>query len=259
MILLTDALSYTLSGNDATSFTIGKRDGRISVVEGTELDYEARKNTYTVTVKATDPSGATATATVTIDVTNVLEAPSIADGGATEDYLEIKNSRPNTDIVYDYGATDPEDDDASPKLPLKWSLTGNDDDQFEISDSGVLTFMSPRDYEVPTDAGEDNVYNVTVTVTDSDNTVATRIVIVTVTNVDEDGKVTLPALQPKEEVPLTATLTDPDGGDGDQLPIDSNRDQLNRRRHVAMGQVLIRAWPLDRDRGRRGNRGHLGS
>ena len=41
---------------------------------------------------------------------------------------------------------------------------------------------------------------------------ATITVTVTVTNVDEDGAVTLPAAQPQVGTELTATLTDPDGG-----------------------------------------------
>ena len=41
--------------------------------------------------------------------------------------------------------------------------------------------------------------------------VMTRNVTVTVTNVDEAGTVTLSSYQPKEEVQLTATVSDPDG------------------------------------------------
>ena len=55
------------------------------------------------------------------------------------------------------------------------------------------------------------MYNVTVVVTDSDNNTDSRDVAVTVTNVEEDGTVTLSNLQPEDGVPITATLTDPDG------------------------------------------------
>ena len=41
----------------------------------TELDYESNKKTYMVTVTATDPSQAMTTIDVTIDVTDVNEAP----------------------------------------------------------------------------------------------------------------------------------------------------------------------------------------
>ena len=208
-------LSYTLGGRDAGVFTIDYEDGLISVRGGTDLDHEA-KPSYSVTVTATDPSADSTTVTVTIKVTNVEEPPSIADGGSTIEYLEIKNSRPNTDPVFTYTATDPENDNANPRLPFNWSLSGTDVALFEIDTvRGVLTFKSPPDHEAAADIGSDNVYNVTVIVDDSEDDGDTtdddtREVTVTVTNVDELGEVTLPTLQPLERVEMEATLADPD-------------------------------------------------
>ena len=95
---------------------------------------------------------------------------------------------------------------------ITWTLDtseGNDDD-FTIS-NGVLTFNSPPDYEAPTDNNTDNVYQVTVQASDgSTNDPTTVDVRVTVTNLDELGVVTVPQA-PRQEVPLTATLTDEDG------------------------------------------------
>ena len=65
-----DALIYTLGGADAAQFAIGSRTGQITVGSGTALDYETQTS-YTVVVTATDPSGESATITVTIRVTNV--------------------------------------------------------------------------------------------------------------------------------------------------------------------------------------------
>ena len=64
------------------------------------------------------------------------------------------------------------------------------------------------------------IYNVTVLVSDgrdaqgNDNTSADDTIEVTieVTNVDENGEVTFSPSQPQVDTPLTATLTDPDGG-----------------------------------------------
>ena len=56
-------------------------------------------------------------------------------------------------------------------------------------DDGVLTFRSARDYETPADADMDNEYQVTLTATDSEPNTATRDVVVTVTNVDDDEPV----------------------------------------------------------------------
>ena len=65
-----DPLIYTLSGSDAGSFDIGRMTGQL--MTKAPLDYET-KNSYSVTVTATDPSGASDTVTVTIAVTNVNE------------------------------------------------------------------------------------------------------------------------------------------------------------------------------------------
>ena len=48
-------------------------------------------------------------------------------------------------------------------------------------------------------------------VTDSNDQTDTLDVTVTVTNMEETGTVTLSSVQPRIGVPITATLTDPDG------------------------------------------------
>ena len=69
---------------------------------------------------------------------------------------------------------------------LAWFLTGADGGDFVIDD-GSLNFRAPPDYEAPTDANGDNVYDVSVNVTDGANT-TTADLTVTVTNVDEPGR-----------------------------------------------------------------------
>ena len=93
---------------------------------------------------------------------------------------------------------------------LVWSLSGDDGDDFSIDD-GVLRFGVPPDYEAPADTNGDNVYQVTVEVSDGTNT-SSAGVTVTVTNVDEDGSILLSSVQPEQDTPFTATVKDPDGG-----------------------------------------------
>ena len=194
-----DNLTYTMSGGrDDEVFTINEETGQISVKSGTELDHETQA-IYSVQVTATDPSLDSDRITVTINVTNVDEDPSITAGDTDIDYAEDR-----TNAIATYVATDPEDDRASPRKQLTWSVTNPT--IFSI-EGGVLKFKSQPDFEAP----GANVYNITVTVTDSNDTTDTRAVAVTVTNVDEDGEVTLPTLQPKEGIGIAATLTDPDG------------------------------------------------
>ena len=76
----------------------------------------------------------------------------------------------------------------------------------------MLSFKSPPNFEVKADADNDNTYSVNVVVSDGPNT-AMKAVTVEVTNEEEDGMVTLSALQPESGTALTATLTDPDSLD----------------------------------------------
>ena len=199
-------LTYSLGGRDERSFGIDPATGQIEVGNGTTLDFETR-TTYTVIVRARDAQNLTDTVTVNITVTDEEEDPEITAGPMTVEYAENR-----ADAVATYTATDPEDDSASPRKPLTWTLTGSDAADFTI-DGGMLKFKTPPDFENDQGLGNgNNVYDVVVMVTDSatGTTSATRSVMVTVTNVEEAGTVTLSAEQPQEEIALTATLSDPD-------------------------------------------------
>ena len=89
-------------------------------------------------------------------------------------------------------------------------MAGADGSKFDISTDGALTFKAKPDYEAPTDANTDNVYEVTVRATDADGNIGTLDVKVTVENVDEDGVVTLSKIQPRVGVAVMASVTDPD-------------------------------------------------
>ena len=78
-----DNLTYTLGGTDMASFSIVRGTGHL--MTKAKLDYET-KDTYMVTVTATDPSGLNATINVTIKVTNVDEPPEITGGDITIRY-----------------------------------------------------------------------------------------------------------------------------------------------------------------------------
>ena len=67
-----DTLTYSLGGTDAASFAIAATTGQLQTKAS--LDHESRAS-YSVTVTAADPSGATASIGVTISVTDVDEPP----------------------------------------------------------------------------------------------------------------------------------------------------------------------------------------
>ena len=93
---------------------------------------------------------------------------------------------------------------------ISWDVSGSDAGKFGI-DAGALTFEAQPDFEAPGDANGDNGYVVTVVASDPEGNSDELDVLVTVTNVGELGTITFSSRQPKEGVPLKATLTDPDG------------------------------------------------
>ena len=190
-----DTLTYSLGGTDAGSFGIVPATGQLQT-KG-PLDSEV-KQTYTVVVTATDPSDVTDTITVAINVTNVDEAPGVS-GPTSRNYKE-------NDIVAvgSYAATNPENG------TIVWGKSGDDSDDFSISNTGELTFSTPPNFELPSDTGADNVYHVTVEAFDGADT-GSLAVTVTVTNEDEWGSLAIPFDQPEVDIELTALLADRDG------------------------------------------------
>ena len=218
-----DILTYTLTGTDAASFDIDWATGQIMTKDA--LDFEDNQNTdmsYTVTVRATDPSGMpqaqtldnmnSAEVTVTIMVTNVDEAP-VVTRDATEPVTFQEVTGNIAIALATYAANDP-DPDPDPEVSnptITLSVTGADAGKFAIGTNGALTFEAKPDFENPGDTNEDNVYEVTVVATDSDGNRGTMDVKVTVANEEEPGVVTLSRTQPRVGVAVRASLTDPDG------------------------------------------------
>ena len=163
-----DVLTYSLDdGTGAASFDINRATGQL--ITKVALDFET-KETYTVTVTATDAFGATVTSVVTITVTDVNEDPMVT-GDASIDHAE-SNAEEVAALNADptYTASDP-DTTADPVADLKWTLSGADASKFELDEdtggTNTLAFKANPNYESPGDSGGDNVYEVTLVVTDS--------------------------------------------------------------------------------------------
>ena len=88
-------------------------------------------------------------------------------------------------------------------------MSGADAGKFDIGTIGALTFKAKPDFEAPTDANKNNVYEVTVRAADGDGNRGETAVKVTVEN--ETGTVSLSWTQIRVGVPATASLSDPDG------------------------------------------------
>ena len=198
------SITYLLGGADASSFSIAPATGQISVGANAALDHET-KDTYVVTVTARDLEGLSSSVDVTINVTDVDEAPEIMRGGlAISGPLSPRHAEGVPGAEWTYTLVGP--NAASGTL----TLGGDDAGDFTLSNAGVLTFAATPDYERPADADMNNVYEVTLSADDG-TYMAQRAVTITVTNVDEDGTLTLSSATPAVDAPLTATYTDPDG------------------------------------------------
>ncbi len=200
-------LTYSISGADASLFNINATTGVVTFKSSPNYEAPADaggNNVYDLNVTASDGTNS-ATKAVAISVTNVNEAPTITSA-ATASFAENA-----TGAVYTVAATD---QDAG--ATLTYSLTGTDAARFNInSTTGAITFKSSPNYEAPTDAGANNVYDVTVRASDGTN-ITTKAVAITVTNVNEAPTITSAATKSFAEngtgTVYTATATDPDAG-----------------------------------------------
>ena len=210
------------------AFDINKATGQITVAE--KLDFESRgtpaDGKYVVVVTVTDPSGLGDKIVVVITARDMNEVPVLRgrpeltiaeiDGGdedATKPLFVDENANPASNV---YNVDDP-DDRAS---VASWRLAGEDAGQFQLIGTvgRTLVFTTQPDYENPADADGDNVYKITVVAIDNGGARGEFDVCIAVMNINEKGKITLrdedgkELVQPHALGPITAELTDPDGG-----------------------------------------------
>ncbi len=163
-----DTLTYTLSGDDASSFSIDSETGQLKTKAA--LDYE-EKTSYSVTITVSDGSR-TDTINVTINVTDVDDnhAPVFLLINITRSIEIDGDTAAGTNIGDPVSATDADND------TLTYTLGGTDATSFDIdSTTGQLqttaVFIS----------GTQSVYAVTVTATDGNGGSASVDVTVTAT------------------------------------------------------------------------------
>ena len=244
-----DTLAYTLGGTDASSFSIVSTTGQLRT--SAALDRET-KASYSVTVTATDGGNLSDTTTVTINVTNVNEAPSFASSTATRSIAE--NTASGQNIGSAVSATD-----VDANTTLTYTLGGDDAASFSIvGTSGQLQTSAALDYETK------NAYSVTVTAADgtgegslstsipvtitladandapvftdggsttrtiAENSVANTNIGTTVTATDQDKKPD-PVNQGQLIAKDTITYSIPATGDAAAFSIDSNTGQLKTK------------------------------
>ena len=165
-----DTLTYTLGGTDASSFTIVSTSGQLQT--RTALDYET-KPSYAVSVFVSDGNGGSDSIAVTINVTNVNEAPSFSTSGRVT-LSVVENTASGTDIGAPFQATDPDSGDT-----VTYSLERADKDSFSIdANTGQLKTSAALDYET-----KKSYSNLAVRATDNHDFFNSVLVTVNVTDV----------------------------------------------------------------------------
>ena len=227
-------LAYSLVG-DSGSFEIDEATGEVFYT-GSGEDHESGTTWFSLTVRASDGSEATDT-TVTVNVTDVAEAPSFGQQGYTFDLAENTDGSTNRVSLGTVAATDPEG------ATLAYSLVG-DSGSFEIDETTGEVFYtgSGEDYESGTAS-----FSLTVRASDGSHTADTTVTI-NVTDVDEPVEVTEDTGSTTDTDAVRAGATDlgditdlqgprfPLGTvDGDADQVDYYRFTLTEAKEVGLG------------------------
>ncbi|OEK04027.1 hypothetical protein BFP71_11055 [Roseivirga misakiensis] len=188
--------AYTATATDAgtVTFTLGnaKDEALFGIDNGgitfrTVPDFENpqdadQNNTYLLDVIATDDANNSSTKAIIIMVENINDNDPVitSNGAGATASVDVAE---NTTAVATVTATD-----ADNLAALAFTITGGADQTlFEIS-SGALTFKSAPDFENPGDVGTDNMYEVIVTVSDTERT-DSQTLTVTVTDTNDNAPV----------------------------------------------------------------------
>ena len=199
-------------GADSDAFTLS---GSGDLAFGSAKDYEqpddaGADGTFELTVQVSD--GLTdVTADLVVTLENVIELEA-AEGPSTVTFAENSWSR-----VATFTASSEQD-----RAGITWTLGGADAAHFSIDEpSGALRFdldavapvivKKPPDFEAPVDSDADNTYALTL-LPSAGSSVADSVLSVTVmvSDVNEDGTVSLSTKRPRRGVSVTATVSDPD-------------------------------------------------
>ncbi|MGB1090730.1 MAG: Ig-like domain-containing protein [Oceanobacter sp.] len=174
---LDTAVTYSLSGTDAASFTIDASTGEVTVAS--TLDHESQSS-YEFILTATDAAGNSSSQTVTVTLNDLDESAPVI---TSDNSLSLDEGTGAGDVIYRFTATDTADvdDDTDTSSALVYSLTGDDADLFSfVEETGELTLLADADYETQSsytleltatdEAGNSNSQTLTISVNDLDET-----------------------------------------------------------------------------------------
>lgn len=169
------ALTYTTGGVDGALFNVNS-SGQVSFK--VSPNHEERSD-YVLSVIATDPSGNRSVQQLVVTVIDVADSPPVFQGGGTAN-VSVSENGVLTSVAY--APTVAPDVVGS---SLAYALTGVDAALFNVDAKGHIRFNSRPDFEAPLDSGRDNVYDLTLTATETSGLAASQVVHITVTNVTD--------------------------------------------------------------------------
>jgi len=204
----TQPLTYSIIGGaDAALFGVNPATGELTFIAAP--DYETPKdagadNIHNFTVQVSDGTFVTAQ-DIVVTVASVNDNVPVITSPTSFSVAE------NVTAVSTVTATDAD----LPVQTLTYSISGGaDSTHFTInSATGMLTFISAHDYEMPNDSGNDNIYNVSIQASDGRLT-ATQDVAVNILPVNDNSPViTSPdkfSVVENSSAVATITAADPD-------------------------------------------------
>ncbi|RCW63875.1 DUF4347 domain-containing protein, partial [Pseudorhodoferax soli] len=173
----TATVSYSLSDSAGGRFAINATTGVVTVADGTLLNYEAATS-HGITVVATSSDGSTSSASFTINLTDVNEAPvgAVSDVNAAANQV-AENAANGTTVGITAQATDPDG-----TATVSYSLSDSAGGRFAIdATTGVVTVADGTllNYEAATSHG------ITVLATSSDGSTSSANFTINLTDVNE--------------------------------------------------------------------------
>ena len=227
------SVSVTASGADVGNFSLSGGSLHLLNPDFENPGDADGDNAYELTFTATDEDGNTQTESMTLSVVDLPLRPlSIDSPGAAATVAENAAWRPGSASFA-----------GRPLGPVTWRKSGADAALFDMGPTGNLS-LSARDFEMPDDDDQDNVYEVTLRITDGEGAFAEQDIALTVTDVDEVSLVTLTAApNPVTEgspAAVTATLSKALGADV-TIPLTATAGTAEAGDYAAPANVAITA------------------
>jgi len=234
-----DSITYAITGGNAGgAFAIDPSTGEITVADATLLDFETMPS-FALTVEVTDNGGLTDDATVTLDLNDVNERPTV--DGQTFNVDENASAGTSVGIV---NATDPDALDS-----LTYTITGGNDSgafginpatgEISVADASLLDFETMPSFVLTVEAADTGLLTDVATVNIGLNDVNEG------PRVDDQG-FTLDENAPVGASVGTVAASDPDAGDSFTYTITAGNDAGAFDIDPTTGEItVVDSAPLD--------------